>query len=723
MEKRRINIRPICVLGVFSALGIVVGYLNLIYGLIAIGVALAIGVLSFLVALYFRFKSNKSLNKFSILSLLSLLLSVGFFFYFTATVNRFKNANVKEESYVIHGVICDINYGDEYVSLTIDDLRLDGKGNGHKMSVTVTKMYNNLQLKLGDEISFISQVSNTHPYYYGDISADSIIADKKYRSSVDYRDIKVFENSGNLFQKANQFIMDTLKKGTSKDVFPIYYAMITGNSSLIEEGTLKSFRYSGIAHIFAVSGLHIGIIAGALSFIFRKLSVKKYISAPIIITLLFLFSGVCGFSPSSIRASVMCAISLIAGVFGQKSDMLTNISLSSIIVLSISPVYLFDVGFRMSYACVTAIAIGSAPLKNLLERLFKGKCKKLVDGLSVSILASLGTAPISIYYFGSTPLLAILFNLVFIPILSTLFVFMIISLLLSMITTACGVFLYLPNVIMKGITFILKRADASNFTLSGIQSDEFLIFYFLFIFICAGMIAFSVRYRRALSVILASVFIIGSMITTNVYVNTGKLYMFNDSLTDCVYYSKDNEDYLFISGDGKYTEFKKVNALMDKLGVKKIDYVFINYGTKSMPSLYLNLKESVNFDKLYMPLTMNFFDFYDANYLMPDRYVKVGNIFIHYQEQSQTALVKLEDKLIAIAPEFEIERGARISNEKIDLLIFVNERKLYLASNNISKCVGMRYEKGCVSAYDNGNLNYLVKKSGIVSCYKLQNVR
>ena len=169
-----------------------------------------------------------------------------------------------------------------------------------------------------------------------------------------------------MFESINIFIRDTLKVGLDLDEFTVAYALLCGNSDYMETEIIENFRASGVAHIFAVSGLHIGFFAVILNFITDKLRFNKYVKFFFVVSVLLFYSGVCGFTASSIRATIMTAVMLLAGLIGKKYDGLSSVALAGIIVLLYAPIQLFCVGFQLSFGVVLGINILSRPISKLL---------------------------------------------------------------------------------------------------------------------------------------------------------------------------------------------------------------------------------------------------------------------------------------------------------------------------------------------------------------------
>lgn len=196
----------------------------------------------------------------------------------------------------------------------------------------------------------------------------------------------------------------------------VAYAMLTGDSSGIADATLSSFRYGGIAHVFAVSGLHIGVIYGALTVALKR--VRRGISVPLRIGVLIFYSAVCSFTPSSVRATVMCAVSAVLSLADRRYDSLSGASIAALLLLLINPVYLFDKGFILSFSAICGIIC----LKYPVRRLLRFAPAKLADALSVSLSAQAGCFAGLMTSFGYVSAAGLLLNVVVLPLLSAYYV-------------------------------------------------------------------------------------------------------------------------------------------------------------------------------------------------------------------------------------------------------------------------------------------------------------
>ena len=121
-----------------------------------------------------------------------------------------------------------------------------------------------------------------------------------------------------------------------------------------------------MAHIFAVSGLNIGIIYGLMLIPLKKFRVRAAVRVPVVAAALLFYTGVCGFSASPVRAAVMCAALSLSDANGMKYDALNSVSFAALAVMLVNPVYFYQVGFRLSVAATGGlIVLGGAAMGHL----------------------------------------------------------------------------------------------------------------------------------------------------------------------------------------------------------------------------------------------------------------------------------------------------------------------------------------------------------------------
>lgn len=215
-------------------------------------------------------------------------------------------------------------------------------------------------------------------------------------------------------------IHDILYDNLDGQTAAVAYAMITGSTADMSSRTLQAFRYGGVAHIFAVSGLNITILYTSVTAIFKKCRANKWLTAVVSLAIIFVYTGMCGFTLSAVRAAIMCAVACISSLTYNKYDGLNSLSLAVIIILLINPLNLFDVGFILSVSAMLGIVFLAPGIGRRLRRLPHW----LKSNISMSVSSQISTFPALLLTFGYISGAGLILNIVVLPLLSFLYVFM-----------------------------------------------------------------------------------------------------------------------------------------------------------------------------------------------------------------------------------------------------------------------------------------------------------
>ncbi|MFY7810500.1 MAG: ComEC/Rec2 family competence protein, partial [Flavobacterium sp.] len=236
--------------------------------------------------------------------------------------------------------------------------------------------------------------------------------------------VKMINYEKNIYSISNEIrikiIQSFEKQNISKESLSIIKALFLGEKQDIDKEMYQSYSKSGAVHVLAISGLHIGIVLLFLLWILKPLKYIKnsnIISTIIILIILWGFAFVSGMSASVARAVTMYSFVAFALFLNRNSNIINSLWVSMFILLLISPKYLFDVGFQLSYLAVFSIVYIQPILKKYYEP--KNKITKyFYDLLTVSVAAQLGVMPLSIYYFHQFPGLFFVTNILVIPIVT-----------------------------------------------------------------------------------------------------------------------------------------------------------------------------------------------------------------------------------------------------------------------------------------------------------------
>ena len=254
----------------------------------------------------------------------------------------------------------------------------------------------------------------------------------------------------------------------------IINALLLGQRQDISKEIYNSYTQAGAIHILAVSGLHVGIILLLLNFVFKPLDYFKngnYLKLIIIVTLLWSYAVIAGLSASVVRAVTMFTAVAIGMHLKRQTNVFNTLAISIFFLLLIKPMFLFDVGFQLSYLAVFAIVI----IQPMIETIWSPKLK-IVNFFwkifTVTLAAQVGIIPISLYYFHQFPGLFFVSNLIIIPCLGIILGFGILVIILGLINilpeflaTSYGWIISLMNTFVSWVSnqesFLIKNISFS----------------------------------------------------------------------------------------------------------------------------------------------------------------------------------------------------------------------------------------------------------------------
>lgn len=406
---------------------------------------------------------------------------------------------VNGDTYAITATVCDKGEYDSDEYIVVKNVKANGQKIKGKIRVYLSSSYGEY-CTVGYKVKFTARIAASDTFPYGKLNY-SALNNIKYSCYANDGLTSTYRFS--LFGSINTAIRVRLYDNLDYDVASITYAMLTGNTDGIEDGSLNAFRYGGIAHIFAVSGLHIGIIYAILRFICRKTHPNKYLGLAVCILPLILYAGVCGFTISSVRALIMCTVTALSRIIYAKYDSLNSLSLAVGIILILNPINLFNVGFQLSVCAVAAIIALS---KNIV-RPFKRVPQKLRETVGLSLSAQAGTMPVMLVRFGYLSGAGILLNILLLPLLSIFFVAIFIVTFLSLILPFLAPYI-LPcaAVPLEGTVSLLVNAGFERALISGFGAGLFVPVYFIGLLSLSDKFNLKLRYRLV-SVICAIAFL------------------------------------------------------------------------------------------------------------------------------------------------------------------------------------------------------------------------
>ncbi|HWN88259.1 MAG TPA: ComEC/Rec2 family competence protein [Chitinophagaceae bacterium] len=216
-------------------------------------------------------------------------------------------------------------------------------------------------------------------------------------------------------------VLDVLRKNIKGEKeLGLAEALLIGYKDDLDKTLVQSYSNTGVVHVIAISGLHLGLIYWLLTWFFKpfqKRKTFKWIRPVLILAGLWLFSLLAGAQPSVLRSAFMFTCIVLGDSFERKSSIYNTLALSALLLLCINPFWLWDVGFQLSYAAVLSIVIFMQPIYHWFY--IKNKLLDLIWKLNaVTIAAQILTVPIGIYHFHQFPLNFLLTNFLAVPLSS-----------------------------------------------------------------------------------------------------------------------------------------------------------------------------------------------------------------------------------------------------------------------------------------------------------------
>ncbi|MEG1636164.1 MAG: DNA internalization-related competence protein ComEC/Rec2 [Cellulosilyticaceae bacterium] len=214
----------------------------------------------------------------------------------------------------------------------------------------------------------------------------------------------------------------------------IVAGVLLGDDEWIAEEVDELYFTLGIGHILALSGFHLGIITIIMMWLCKRVGLSYYTRQIVVLMGIWGYTLFTGAASSTIRASIMATIILIARCLWEEEDMPISIALAAIVILMGNPFQLYQVGFQLSFVAIISICISSILIEELEEHYKPNKkVKQVLNYVLPPLSIFLGISPVLAYHFFEFPLLGTLLNFVILPIFALIIPYMIICLGISLI--------------------------------------------------------------------------------------------------------------------------------------------------------------------------------------------------------------------------------------------------------------------------------------------------
>ncbi len=346
-----------------------------------------------------------------------------------------------KDSVVITARVQQIIEHSTYTTCVLDDVQVNGKDKPFCITASIDTYQD---FSMGNIITFEGKLTKV------DLFKDNKFNSYYYKNGTNYKTtisdiLTVKDGYLHVNEKVSNFFGDFVDKNFDPKIGGIVKSVVFGDKSTLDDDVKNSFSSSGIAHLLAISGLHISIIISMINFILKKFKLKQIYNFIILLVVLSLYCYLCNFAPSVVRASLMSLVFLFASLSGRKYDRLNSLAICAFLILLFKPLYIFDAGFLLSFGCVFCIFVLSSLVRDFLKFLKIGY--KLCDSLAIILGVQIGLIPLVSLFYTKMNVLSIICNLICVPLFEIAFI-------LTFIFSIICLILPFTTFILKGVEFL-----------------------------------------------------------------------------------------------------------------------------------------------------------------------------------------------------------------------------------------------------------------------------
>ena len=429
-------------------------------------------------------------------------------------------------------------------------------------------------LKVNADIEDIGEKKNFYSFDYKKYNEN-----KGIFKNVKVNDIKNFEENKGIISKIKIWrisLGNKIHKEISFDKSGYIEALIFGDKAYLEKDEIINYKNLGTSHLLAISGLHLGVLISLIYFILLRLRFSVEIIEKIVFLVIPFYMLISGFSPSVLRAGGMIMLYIIF----RKKDMtkLEALLTTFILMLFINPLFIFDIGFELSFLITFCLLMS--------DDFLSGSKNIFTSGFKISLVSSLASLPILVMNFYTFSYISIISNIFLVPIFS-LVIFPLV--LISYVSFLFSITLF--NVIFKPIlnisfSFFDKIQDLflnSSPMLIGRHNNYVGVMIFIFIL---GILIYLNKNKFLLATLgvlllfftLLGFSYIGEDKIEEVKIGKGDVYYVREGRGNLLINTSNNIQNFyndFRKKDVEYDIINEYNKMLNYEGKRKIDYLVL----------------------------------------------------------------------------------------------------------------------------------------------------
>ncbi len=509
--------------------------------------------------------------------------------------------NINENAVTLVGRVDSVKVSNYGVRLIVKDCRIYADNTEYKGITVLVNMAEGENLEPGDIVQISGNTSSfEEPRNEGQFNERSY-----YRSiGVDY---KVKGSSFEIIKKADcvRHFLNKLKNqidrvyenaADSQDA-GVLKAVVLGDREELDEDIYKLYQNCGIAHLLAISSIHVSFI-GVLIYRLTKRLLSGYVMPFCIsITVLTLYAVMTGNGISAKRAVIMCVVCMGADVLGRTYDILTGLSIAAVLLILENIWVICNTGFLLSFGAIIGIAVVYPAfekifLSELKERIEKTDRKRekvrrkcymalaaVLGNIFCSISISLVTMPVIMCQYYKLPVYSVFLNVIAIPLMSLLLLCALLAALAGLIVSpaAAAFFVGAVHYILNFYTFLCRIFEniPGNTYVTGSPDISCCIVFYITIGAFSALIHLTKKPSKIyLLAVVAAMWVIIPKTHRNLTVD-----MADVGQGDCILVRDESSTYLIDGGssDVKNVGSKRIYPMLLYNGVTRLDYVMVSH--------------------------------------------------------------------------------------------------------------------------------------------------
>ncbi len=476
MKYRWFNYRPLCIVFFALLLGSVFAFYvtqNTVISVVI--VVLSVIFLAFIAAIRRKLK-------YFLLPIIAFLVGV---FAFNICVTSFNKDNISPPDSISARVAVVSKPEDGSVLVHLDNCKLDGVRANTSLAVLIYDSNNIFaNVEIGSLITFKpSKFIKNDLVYNSTPNSNAIAKNERYFATVDVKNLTVTGRDTTFAEDIRAYIKANLSNGLTNENVEIAYSALFGDTEMLSDNQYLNYKLAGVAHLLAVSGLHVGIIVGILNFISKKLKIKPIFNFIFNLAFLLFYMYLCNFSVSVVRASIMSLSILFAFLVKREPDQLSALSLAGIIIYLFNPTIVFNLSFLMSFSSVLGIIMLYKPIISTIN---KNENNAVAKGFAISLSITISLMFIMAFFFKNLNIIQLFANIIIIPIFTFAFVCIFVLAMCSLILPKLTLLLLVINPVLdfvNVVSIVLGNLPIANFSTIRVNFISILVYFILLLFL------------------------------------------------------------------------------------------------------------------------------------------------------------------------------------------------------------------------------------------------